>query len=457
LLKRWFVVNALIFAIALSFAAQICVFSVTSKKGFSGVVYGANGPIVGALVSASGENGSGYAVTDNNGNYNISEGLKTGTYNVSVSLATGYVDNETSGISVVAGQTTKNVNFDLQLSGGISGTVTDAVSGNPLNDTLVTSTYTSGTGTYGYSATTDSNGKYTMITDMPTGTYNVTVESPVGHISNSTTTTVTSGVLTKNVNIPLEPSGIISGRITAPDGTPVNATVSAVSTSPFYYGTAKTDANGNYSIVSGLGTASDYIVSATANVGSGYNSTMMFMTPEIVSVTAGQETGGVDLELTVTPPKPSGTIAGQVTDQSSHAGIPYADVTASGSNGYGFNFTDSNGYYTISGLGAGSDYNVSATASGYEDYYYPTLVTVVVNQTTSGVNLQMTKIPPTEYGSISGTVTGVSNPIITELQYPLFVALSLTVVAATAGKMILKKKRPQDTLRRTLLRPETMR
>jgi hypothetical protein len=448
--KHWFVVNALILAITLSFAVQICVLNVTSKQTFSGVVYGANGPIAGAFVYAFGDNGSGGALTNNNGNYLISEGLKSGTYNVSVTDVTGYVDNETSGINVIAGHTTTNVNFNLQLSGGISGTVTDAVTGNPLNGTFVTSTYVSGTGTYGFSAVTDSNGKYMMATNMPTGTYNVSVESPEGHLSYSTTAAVTSGDVTKNINLPLPPSGIISGRITAPDGTPVNATVSAISLSPFYSGYAKTDSNGNYRIVSGLGTASDYIVSASANVGTGYNSTALLSEP--ISVTAGQETSGVDLELTVTitPPTPSGTITGQVTDQSTKAGIPYAEVTASGTSGYGFNSTNSNGYYTISGLGAGSDYNVSATASGYEDAYYPTLVTVIVNQTTSGVDLQMTKIPPAQYGGISGTVTGAPNPIIPELQYPLFVALSLAIVAATAGKMILKKKRDQNTCKRTL-------
>jgi hypothetical protein len=65
----------------------------------------------------------------------------------------------------------------------------------------------------------------------------------------------------------------------------------------------------------------------------------------------------------------------------------------------------------------------------------------------------MIKIPPAQYGAISGTVTGAPNPIIPEFQYPLFVALSLVIVAATAGKMILKKKRDQNTCKRTLPRP----
>lgn len=448
MLKRWLILDALMFAIALSFAAQICAFSVTSKKGFSGIVYGANGPIAGAYVHAHGDNGSGSAITDKNGNYNITQGLKTGTYNVSISYVTGYVDNETGDINVIAEQNTPNVNFDLQLSGGISGIVTDAVSGKPVNDTLVSSTSASGTGTYGFDAITDSNGNYSMATNMPTGTYNVTVLYPEGHFTTSTQVTVTSGVETKNVNFALAKSGIISGRITAPDGTPVNATVSAVSLSTFYSGSAKTDANGNYSITSGLGTASDYIVSADANLGSGSNSTGFI---NFISVTAGQETSGVDLELTVTitPPTFSGTITGRVTAQINGTGIPFATVTASGSGGYGYNDTDDNGYYTISsGLKDGTDYNVTATASGYDEASYPSLVTVVVNQTTPNINLQMSVTPPpppAQYGSISGTVTGAPNPIVPEFQYPLLVALSLTLVAATAGKIVLKTKRLQNT------------
>jgi hypothetical protein len=418
----------MMFAIAFSFAAQVCVFSFSSKQSFAGVVYGANGPIAGAFVSASGENGSGGGVTDSSGHYSMSEGLKTGTYNVSV-LAYGYLTSEIGGVPVTVGQTTSGINFDLQLSGGVSGVVTDAVSGSPLSDISVTAFSTGGGGSFGFYATTGSDGKYVMATNLPTGSYNVSIFFPEGHISLSYAANITAGFETKNVNFALAKSGIISGRITAPGGAPLaNVTVGAVSGGG-YFGYATTNATGYYRMVSGLGTGS-YTV--TAYSGLNFNFTT-------VSVTAGQETSGVDLELAVTPPTPSGIIIGQVTDISTGKPIPDATVTATDSEGYGSADTDTNGNYVISsGLGTGT-YNVTASAPGYQDKT-TTGVSVTVNLVTSNVNFQMSKIPPAQSGTITGTVTGAPNPI-PEFQYPIAVALSLTLVAAAAGKLLLRTKR----------------
>ena len=434
--RRWLIVDALMFAIVFSFAAQICMFSVASKQNLVGVVYGANGPIVGAAVSADGENGSGFAVTDSAGHYNMSEGLKTGTYNVSV-LAIGYLTNETSGVNVIAGQTTSGINLDLQLSGGVSGTVTDADSGNPLSGIFVAASPSAGGGAFGWYAITGSDGKYLIATDLPTGSYNVTVSYPEKHLPLSYTESITAGFETKNVNFALAKSGIISGRITAPGGTPLNATVVASSSIGDYSGYAGTNATGYYSIVNGLGTDSDYTVTAYYSGNDGYGSNQT----SPISVTAGQETIDVDMEVTITviPPIPSGTITGRVTDVSNGNPIVDATVTATGLGGYGSNQTDSNGNYIISGgLYLTGLYSVTATASGYQDQNTTAFVTV--SQTTSGVNFPMTKIPPEQYGTIAGTVTGAPNAI-PEFQYPIAVTLSLTLVAAVAGKLFLRTKR----------------
>jgi hypothetical protein len=259
-----------------------------------------------------------------------------------------------------------------------------------------------------------------------------------------TTANVVAGVETKNVNLLLARSGIISGKVTAPNGTGLfGIDVSALSSSgPLTFGSAKTDVSGNYRIATGLGT-DNYTVSAS---GAG-NATFYggLFTPVSVPVTAGQETSGINVELTpvTTPPTPSGTITGRITDQSSNP-IRFASVMASGSNGTGFGETDSNGYYNISsGLQNGIDYNVSATASGYYDASYPTLVSVTVGHTTLNINIQMTAQPAQNFGTITGTVTGAPNPITTvpEFQYPLMAMLSLTLVAAVAGKLMLKTKR----------------
>src|SRR5208337_3016983 len=50
-------------------------------------------PVPGALVSASGDNGSGGTTADSSGNYNIATYLGTGTYSVTAS-APGYIDQQ---------------------------------------------------------------------------------------------------------------------------------------------------------------------------------------------------------------------------------------------------------------------------------------------------------------------------------------------------------------------------
>jgi len=446
LFKRWLLTDVLVFAIALSFAAQICVFNATTKQNAVGIVYGANGPLAGVFVYAEGDNGSGSAITDSSGHYTMTTGLKTGTYNMTT-FAYGYITNETDFVSVIAGQTTSGINLDIQASGGISGTVTDAVNSTALNGTYIFAYLSSGAGTFGWFGTTGTDGKYLIATNLPTGMYNVSLELvPDGYIRQMTTANVVAGNETKNVNLALARSGIISGKVAAPNGTglfgiSVIAFSSAGSTS--YYGSATTDSSGNYRIATGLGTG-NYTVDA-----SGDGNFTLYNMGSTIAVTAGHETSGINMELTpvTAPPTPSGTITGRITDQSSNP-IRFASVTATGSNGTGSGETDSNGYYNISsGLENGNDYNVSATASGYYDASYPTLVSVTVDHTTPNINIQMTAQPAQTFGTITGTITGASNPItnVPEFQYPLMAMLSLTLVAAVAGKLMLKTKRYRNT------------
>lgn len=425
--KRWLIVDTLIFAIVFSFAAQVCMFSFASEQSFAGVVYGANGPIAGAFVSASGSQGSGYAVTDSSGHYSISQGLKTGTYTVSV-FATGYLMYQIENVQVTVGQTTSGKDFDMQLSGAVSGIVTDAISSAPLTNTIVTA-FMSGGGTYGFSTVTDSNGRYLLATNLATGSYNVTVMLPEGHVSQSSVQAIAAGAEVKNVNFALERSGIVSGRVTASGGEPLeDITVSAYSLSG-YYGYATTNATGHYEMSSGLGTGS-YTVMAFS--GMNFDQTT-------ADVIAGQRTSDVDLVLTVAPPAASGIIIGTVTDTSDGKPIANATVSASGAGGSGSGETDSNGNYAIStGLGTGT-YTVTATALGYQDQS-KTDVSVTVEQVTSNVNFQLSKIPAGQSGTITGTVTGAPGAI-PEFQTPIAVILSLTLVAVAAGRLLSRTKR----------------
>ena len=440
--KRFAFTVLLLSAITLIFTAQIYTFVAELKQENIGIVYGANGPLANIFVyadpSVSGGNGSGFAFTDSFGHYSMTTGLTSGMYNVTA-FGYGYLQSEVDFVDVTAGLTTSGIDLDLVASGGISGIVTDAVSSNPINNTFLYALLANGTGTFGWSGTTGPDGKYLIATNLGTGMYNVTVAlAPDGYITGMTQASVVVGVETKNADIQLDRSGILSGRVAAPNGTGLfGISVSAFSDDFSHFGFATTDISGNYRIATGLGTG-NYTVTA---VGDGNFTTYGGLIPTMVPVTAGSETSGIDMELTpvTTPPTPSGTITGRITDMSSNP-IRSASVTASDS-GFGFGETDNDGYYNISsGLGNGNDYNVSVSADGYFDAYYPTLVSVTVGQTTPNIDIQMTAMPPETFGTITGTVTGDLNPIVPEFQYSAIAMLGLTLAAAVLARVMLKPK-----------------
>lgn len=430
--KRGIIAKVLIslLTVGLLVNCSLLLVSRASDVRFSGVVYAATGvPVVNAVVSASGDNGSGSAVTSSSGAYLINQGLRSGTYTVEV-IATGYLTQNISDVRVTVGQTASGVNFYLSLSGAITGKVRDSVSLAPLQGIYVYASRSSGS--FGWFAVTDLNGDYTIATNLATGTYNVTAPYPTGYFTDTISgVSVSAGATTSGVDLPLGKSGIISGRTTAsPSGVALaGTTVSATSGS--FFGFATSNATGYYKIVSGLGTGTYDVYAVYSSHGNyGFNTTTG------VSVTAGSETSNVNVEISVSPPVPSGIITGEVTDQSS--GKPIADVSveANSASGSGSAFTDANGDYVISdGLNTGT-YNVTASATGYNSMK-TTGVSVTVSYTTPNVNFQLTKIPPAQSGSISGTVMGDKNPV------PEFTApalLFLTMAAATIALVFIKKR-----------------
>jgi hypothetical protein len=431
-LKRGIIAEVLIslLTVGLLINCSLLLVSGVSEGHFSGVVYAATGvPIVNAIVSASGVNGSGYATTDSSGAYLINEGLKTGTYTVEV-FATGYLAANKTGVHVTVGQTTTGTDFYLNLSGAITGKVRDSVTSNPLQGVTVFAISTGGS--FAWTAETDSNGDYTIATNLVTGTYNATALNPTGYITKTASgVSVTAGATTAGVNLALDKSGMISGRITAhPSGSPLaNTTVSATSGSLFGYATS--NATGYYRIISGLGTGTYNVFAYYSSHGSfGFNQTSG------VNVTAGLEKTNVNMEISVTPPTPSGIITGKVTDISNSNPIVGASVEANGA-GFGSADTDANGNYVISeGLSTGT-YNVTASAAGYNSTTIAG-VSVTVNQTTPNINFQLTKIPPTQSGSISGNVRG-DQGAIPEFTTPTSILL-LTIAVTAAAFAFAKKK-----------------
>ena len=404
-------------------------FLLSASGGISGTVTDAvsGQPLQGVSIDAQITTGSisyGFgAVTDASGNYQIITDLNTGTYNVTASDAPGHIMKKITGVSVTAGQMTNNVNIALSRSATISGTVTDSVSSAALEGIIVNALDNSGN--YVATSMTNSTGKYTLNTDLATGTYNITILFPPNHIPKTVQDFAVVAGSQYTVNLPLDPSGIISGRITnAANGQPL-AEVAVFASSDDFSGIAYTNDTGYYRITDGLGTDSYTVV---ASYGSGFNMTTG------VSVTQGSETSNVNLQISVAP---SGTITGKVTDTQGQP-IQYASVYAEGSSGSGNALTDANGNYAISmGLGTGS-YSVMVGAPGFNSQTQ-TGVNVVVNQVTSNVNFQLTvKLS----GRISGQILTQSTPI-PELPnaFTLIGILATSAIAIIFGKMKLIKLR----------------
>lgn len=442
MLKRKLIADSMIITVLLVFALQISMFGFTtaSKKNVTGVVYGSSGvPLSAASVFVSGSEGSGYTTTDGNGHFLISDGLPAGNYTVSA-IKLGYLDTEVQNVTITAGHETI-VDLFMNRSGGISGIVTDNATSNPIPNISVFAILSSDGGTFFGEGTTDVAGNYEINMNLGTGIYNVSVVFPKGYVSKEVSSIqVIAGLMTTGVNLALDRSGMISGMVTtSPGGQPIaNASVTASSSDFKNYGTDETDATGHYSISSGLGTGT-YMVTAYVTGGTGIPVTN-------VSVTAGQETSNIDIQvLIISPPPPtfSGTITGRVTNASDSQPIADAQVVAIGDTmfSYGSNYTDTSGYYIISeGLDETDNYTVTASAFGYQDANL-TNVSVTVNQTTSNVDLQLTKIPTAQSGSISGTVTGDANPI-PEFEYPIAIMMIITVVGVAAAKLSTRKIKP---------------
>ena len=146
-------------------------------------------PIAGATVTADGNS----ATTDANGAYTINN-VSPGDYTVTASAAK-YVEQSKT-VTVTAGTTT-TLNFELiPMNGTISGIVTDSSTGDPISGATVTAD--------GMSAITNSSGHYT-ISDVPAGTYTVTVSAD-GYKSSSQTDITVVAEATTTVNFELTPA-----------------------------------------------------------------------------------------------------------------------------------------------------------------------------------------------------------------------------------------------------------
>jgi hypothetical protein len=346
-------------------------------------------------------------------------------------------------IPVTLGTTAAGIDFALNRLGTISGTVTDAVSGMPV-DSIAARLYDASGDLVGFDF--GFAGSY-QFSGLVAGTYFVTSGSdayrtelyddlpcpggaPAG--CDPTAGTAVPAQLdadTTGIDFALTPLGAIAGTVTASDtGDPLDdffiqvwdADGDFVAGDSFFAGT------GTYQI-GGL-EAGTYFVTAERfdYVGELYDDLPCLDGPPAgcdpttgtpVAVSLGATTGGIDFAL-----EPKGSIAGTVRDAPTAQPIPFADVQVVDASGFfvASDSADADGDYRVDGLDTGT-YFVLAFASGHSTQLYDglpcpggscdpttgTSVPVTVGAETGGIDFDLPRS-----GVITGVVTStVSGPL----------------------------------------------
>jgi hypothetical protein len=393
--------------------------------------------------------GSGY--TDCAGVYTTQAGLPAGTYYARTENSLGYIDelyddvscpggscSTTSGtpITVALGATTAAIDFALAMGGRISGTVTDAGTGLPLQSVEV-DIYSAGGSWAGYGYT-NAAGVYTSYSGLVSGTYYALTWNSQGYLdelynniscpsasctpTSGTPITVTVGTTTAGVSFGLVKGGRISGTVTdAATGAPLQSVQVRILNSggsQVTYG--YTNSSGVYTSNAGLvaGTyyartynSQGYIEELYDNISCPGGSCSQ-TGGTAISVSLGSTRTGVDFGLVK-----GGRITGTVTDAAT--ALPLAGVSVlvydSGGTQLTSGYTSGSGVYTTSsGLPAGTYYARTSNSLGYFDELYDdkpcadgncsvttgTAVAVTSGATVTGIDFALSP-----GGRVSGTVT----------------------------------------------------
>jgi hypothetical protein len=336
-------------------------------------------------------------------------------------------------VAVVAGISTESIDFALNRLGTISGRVTRATDGQPLENVSV-QVYTSSGYQYRW-LHTDQAGDYEAV-GLSAGTYFARTyasnEALVNELFDNipcdpsctptagTPITVAEGQTTADIDFALDTGGTISGRVTdEQSGTPVSFfSVTAYSSTGVAVADAETASTGSYTLL-GLPAGTYFVKASRGWSDSSYaaelyngipcdpSCTVTTGTP--VAVTIGNATTGIDFTL-----KRLGGISGSVVRAAGGTGIRYAHLRIYNTAGTEVRQADSSqtGEYSIAYLAPGS-YFVQASASGFATEVYDDLmcdptcvvtngtpVTVTSGTTTTGISLALTA-----RGGISGVVT----------------------------------------------------
>jgi hypothetical protein len=378
--------------------------------------------IIRAVVMASSGNNHRCVLQGENG-YLLGN-LPPGNYWVAA-MARGFQPgNHPDSVAVVVGQVTPDINFSLERAtppqrSGISGTVTDAATNQPIPYALILAR-----GPGEGHANTNPQGEYQMVPLQP-GRYAAQAVARGYQPSEPESVDVVAGQITPNVNFALQPippgTGAISG--TVKDSTRNGIFGACVMVRGRNgEGHTTTDSSGDYQIQQL--NAGSYVVRAFAR---GYYPATY---PETVAVAEGQTVPDINFVLRHVGPLNAG-FGGFVYDGVSQTELAGARVTAVGYAGSSEAQADANGNYVFDDLTSG-DYVILAEADGYTSETYLDPVTVEqanINAFTSPAvyplsGLQETPTKP------SARLAVAPNPITTHA--------TVTYALPVAGKFSLK-------------------
>jgi hypothetical protein len=264
------------------------------------------------------------AETSSNGAYSVG-GLSTGDYIISFydyGYVGQYYDEQTSQgaadpVAVTVGKTSSAIDAAMAPDGGISGTVTDAATKDPLAETYVYVIDSSGDEVA--EQYTDTNGNYS-VTDLPPGAYSVEFadyNSSAGYIqqyyngeytlATADPVTVAPGRTTTGIDVGMTQYGAISGTVT--DGSDneaiPNVEVEVYDSSGDIVGSSYTSSTGEYTV--GALAPGVYHVSFSGETSNGqsvtqyYNQESSLATADAVTVASAQTTSDIDVSLISLP------------------------------------------------------------------------------------------------------------------------------------------------------------
>jgi hypothetical protein len=330
-----------------------------------------NLPLEGVQVLAySGNNWPRMARTGADGTY-LLDSLRAGTYHL-VAHMLGYVPEEYPDRIVIDSVQVTGINFALIPfeETGISGTITDAVTGAPIGRAMIVAINVENRFVRFYGRTLE-NGTYFV--HARAGEYLVAAYA-MGYwrMEYPQHVTVVQSDITENINFALNAInfGSIAGVVTDSAGVPVPmAMVVARKLGGDFGRQARTDSTGAYLM--------EDVMPGTYRVVAFHRAYGPGAYPDSVVVAEGQDVTGINIVLGVMLPPNDGHIAGLITDDSTGAPIANAMVMAIGrTNQFGRHhfifrraFSDSLGNYSIENLPR-IPLKVFAAARGYLGEFY---------------------------------------------------------------------------------------